>query len=50
MQLRNNNDSITNQTYHILIPSNIDKLSNCHYILHYGIFQQTNKKPDERIY
>eukprot|EP01084_Bolivina_argentea_P006400 12128_1 len=43
-----NNDPIINQTYHILIPSNIDKLSNCHLYFALWHIPATNKKPDER--
>lgn len=43
-----NNDPIINQTYQILIPSNITKLSNCHLYFTLWHIPATNKKPDER--
>eukprot|EP01084_Bolivina_argentea_P063021 115127_1 len=43
-----NNDPIINQTYHILIPSDIDRLSQCHLYFTLWHIPATNKKPDER--
>ena len=43
-----NNDPIINQTYHILIPSDINKLSNCHLYFTLWHIPGSNKKPDER--
>lgn len=43
-----NNDPIINQTYHILVPSNVKKLINCHLYFSLWHIPASNKKPDER--